>query len=150
MKIPHNIVRLSKCCERGRNCCAKISHMTKPIIYSGERLTQHALGEQKKACDRFIFDNDNNRIMLVELKSRTLDYSDIREKFDNGVKALDMLLNKQSTNYEIIPILLVKAFNKKPSNNPRTRRLSIKINGKPKSVVYGKYNAQLTDIVRNA
>lgn len=146
MSIPPDIEPLRKCCERGRNCCVGLRRANVPRIYNGEQLTRRVLGEQKKACDCFIFD-DGARVVLVELKSRTLDYSDIKEKFDNGVEVVNTLLTAQAANYKIIPVLLAKAFNKKPSNNPRARNLSIKIHGKPKSIVYGKCGMQLTDIV---
>ena len=125
MNIPSDIQSLRKCCERGHNCCVGLGRANIPLIYKGEELTRRILGEQKKACDCFIF--DDTHAVLVELKSRTLDYSAIKEKFDNGVEVVNTLLNAQATDYKIIPVLLVKAFNKKPSNNPRTRRLSIKI-----------------------
>ena len=146
MNIPPTIKPLKKCCEHGRNCCVKLERARAPQIYKGEQLALYVLGEQKKACDCFIFDNERC-VVLVELKSRTVDFSAIIEKFDNGVEVMNLLLDTQATNYKIIPALLVKAFNTKPSNNPRTRRLSIKINGKNKTIVYGKCGMRLADIV---
>lgn len=146
MSIPPGIEPIRRCCERGRNCCVGLGRANVPQIYNGEQLTRRVLGEQKKACDCFIF-NDDMRVVLVELKSRTLKYSDIKEKFDNGVEVVNALLSTRAADYKIIPVLLVKAFNKKPSNNPRTRNLTIKIHGKPKSIVYGKCGMQLADIV---
>lgn len=87
------------------------------------------------------------RVVLVELKSRARDYGSIKEKFDNSVEVVNLLLSAQNTYCKIIPVLLAKAFNKTPSGSPIARGLYVKINGKRKSIIYGKCGMQLADIM---
>lgn len=82
--------KLKKCCESGRNCCVGLQGAGKPLVYKGEILTPHVLGEQKKTCDCFMFIGDSH-VLLVELKSRTIKFEDIQEKFDNGVSVIKQL-----------------------------------------------------------
>ena len=138
--------KLKKCCESGRNCCVGLQGAGKPLIYKGEILTPHVLGEQKKTCDCFMFIGDSH-VLLVELKSRTIKFEDIQEKFDNGVSVIKQLSGSLAIGRKIVPVLLAKAYGSKPSNNPRARRLTVKIDGKPNSIVYGKCGMHVSEII---
>lgn len=146
MNIPSNVELLKKCCQRGSNCCIKLSRIEVLGIYKGEQLTQSIMKEQKKACDCFIF-YDDSYVALVELKSRTIDYSSVQEKFDNGVEIVNLLLGAKAIHYKIVPVLLAKTFNKKPSGSLLARKMSVRINGKCKSIRYDKCGTQLADIM---
>lgn len=138
--------RLQKCCDQA--CCVGLKNVKRRYVFRGEEMTQHVLGRQEKACDCFIFVIKGTLVVsLVELKSKTLDYSAIMAKFENGIEVVDLLLKHQTTDYRIVPILLAKSFGTKISNNPKARRLSVRIHGKKKSIVYGKCGMQLNDAI---
>ena len=142
--------KLDKCNDEG--CCVGLNNVKKRIIYKGELLVCYALGEQRKICDCFIFTTDDVLVVsLVELKRRTWEFSELEEKFDNAVTIVEIILKKQNIKkkYQIIPILLSKSFNKKPSTNPAARKFAIKIHGKRRSIVYYKCGKQLVDIIHN-
>ena len=137
--------KLDRCNDQG--CCVGLEGIKDRIIIKGEQLTLQAFGKEKKSCDCFIFTiNEMLVVSLVELKSQTPKFDDLQEKFDNSVTATELILRNHK-NYWVVPILLARSFSSKPSNNPTARRLTVKIRGRNKPIVYGKCGKQLIDII---
>ncbi len=142
------VEKLSKCSDQG--CCIGLDGITKRIIFKGEFLVHHVLQQQRKACDCFIFTIDGMLVIaLVELKSKTLNLDKVKEKLDNSATVVELILEKYNItkNYDIIPILLAKSFNKKPSNNPKARRFRIQTRKGSISIIPGPCGKQLASII---
>ena len=139
---------LGACSEH--NCYVGLHGFRKRIIFKGEQAVCQALGKDKKACDCIIFTDKRSLVVsVVELKSKTIDYQAVKEKFDNTVKAVELILNhyNYTTNFRIIPILLTISLNK-TSSHPRARGIYVKIGSKNKSPVYDQCGAQLAGLIR--
>ena len=123
----------------------------KRAVFKGETLVRHMLDEQKKACDCFVFvAHDTLVISVVELKSKSIHFANIKEKMDNAAEVVDLILQRHNVtkNYRFIPILLAKAYGTKPSNSPVARRLYVRFRGRNKSVFYGKCGEKLIDVIK--
>ena len=116
---------LGACSEH--NCYVGLHGFRKRIIFKGEHAVCQALGKDKKACDCIIFTDKRSLVVsVVELKSKTIDYQAVKEKFDNTVKAVELILNhyNYTTNFRIIPILLTISLNKTSSHLGREEFMS--------------------------
>ena len=140
--------KLNKCSDH--DCYVKLRGIRKHVIFKGEELVCEKLGKKKKACDCVIFTVKYGILIvsLVELKSLTIDYGAVQEKFDNTVMAAKLVLNRCciTKNFQINLILLTKSYYK-PSNNPRARGFKPKITDKNK-FFYDQCGTQLNDLIK--
>ncbi len=95
-----------RCEEQG--CRIEIDGQTDYVVLKGEQICQ-----KQSICDCIIFMQDC--ICLVELKSKTVHATEIREKLNNGLRlALDILEQKckaASTKFPVYLVVLAKAWN---------------------------------------
>ena len=139
--------KLSRCCEKG--CKIGLDGIRQRIIFKGEEAAYYLLDKEKSACDCLIFTmGDVLVIAVVELKGKSPKI-ELQKKFQNSIKTVEIILNKQRINsgYKIIPILLAKTYQSSPANNPAARKLTVTIKGQSKSISYGKCRKQLADVI---
>ena len=121
------------------------------ILFKGEKIVEK-LNENIKICDCFIycnFDTNNSLIVaLVELKSKSIRPSKIKEKFDNSAKKVKYMVNfcngVNITKIKFFPILLYKSVN--PIDIKAISRFKIRFE-KDYSIIYGKCGSNLLDII---
>lgn len=103
--------------------------------------------QPEKMCDCIIFRNDN-KIIIVELKSSSLSVGKIIEKFTNSGKKSISLINSldRTIKFDLFFVLLAKNYSNQ-SAYLRLRRSVIKIHGKKYPLKLKKCGCFLEDTI---
>lgn len=141
-KIENKYGGCRHCSERDTGCKVNLSNL-KYIALKGEELVQHS----EKICDCFIFDDRNTlTVHLVELKSKSYHASDIREKFENGLKNCLDILKAVDSNNLYRPTLILVASAHRPVERRMVRNIPIVFNDEPYHVITKKCGLILSQL----
>ena len=151
LKMHFDECRIDECKEKGCriNCDKnKFRHL---VIFKGEKIVKK-LHKNIKICDCFIYCAIGNSLIvaLVELKSKSIKPSKIEEKFRNSVEKIRCMIDLcdgiNTTKIKFFPILLYKSVN--PIDIKVISALTIRFE-KDGSIIYGKCNSNLFEIIKN-
>lgn len=127
------------CCEG--TCKLRFNMKEKYVILKGEKLVS-----QGKICDCIIFQNDGT-IVMVELKSHSLDVSSIVKQLTNGGnKAAKIAIEAGTNEFNLYFILMAKSF----GNYSATSRLNfqtVKVGNKTYPIHRSECNKTMNDIL---
>ncbi len=127
----HTNAIIRRCSEKG--CSLKLDGLGNRIVLKGE-----IIYEDRKICDCIIFAGDNCIIIgIVELKSKTIHSSEIREKLENGSEIALDILEKCSSNrvkFEFYHVVLSKGW-RSAEHKIISRRNKIKVRGKRYDII---------------
>ena len=131
------------CCNE--KCKIHVGDKHNFVMLKGELLDET---QSEKMCDCIVF-QDNKKIAIIELKSKSLHAGDIIKKFVNSGKKSKSIAGSFDPrgNFELTLILLAKEF-KNYFAHDRLRRHKLKIDGKTHHVRFGKCGCKLQDFVR--
>ncbi len=138
--------KIERCSERGTGCKLKLDTSYEHIIIKGEKICN-----DRKICDCIIFVNQNGAIIvgIVELKSKHIDASDIKEQLTNGSKiALEILKECTDTcdTSEFYPIVLAKGGGR-TSEHAMIRNAKIRFGSKKHRIITKKCGDSFFEIV---
>lgn len=112
-----------KCCSE-KQCKLKIDTTKKFVILKGELIVKN---RPQKICDCLIFQNDG-RIILVELKSKSLNSTQIHDKFTNSVKEAMYIVDDPKSNLKLFFVLLTKSHTNSSTFNA-LKQTKIRVHG---------------------
>ena len=135
----YSTAKISCCNER---CNIRISDQKNSVMLKGELLSS---GE--KMCDCIVFRNDK-KIVLIELKSSSLNVGKIIEKFENsGKRSLSIATSIESkSKFTLFFVLLAKNYSNYSAHD-RLRRSRLRINGGRYMIQLGRCGSSLKDYV---
>lgn len=141
IKKKYHHAKISCCSE---HCNVKIDTKKNHIILKGERLIQK---QSRKICDCIIFQNDK-KIIVIELKSKSINTSDIHEKLCNGGKESLCILGSSGhkSNFTLYFVLLAQSYTSS-SMFQKLRSYKININGKRHNILAKKCGCSLQSII---
>lgn len=136
-----------KCCEQG--CKLDLAGIGKHVVLKGELLISKNQPVTPKICDCLVFSLNNSfRISIVELKSRSNDWTHIKEQLIGGVDYACRIL--KNINPSITPeIVLVWLTKHRTSSTVVLLKKSVCINNERYYVQYENCNTALKSILDN-
>lgn len=136
-----------QCCEQG--CKLDLAGIGKHVVLKGELLVPKNQPAKPKICDCLVFSSDNSfRISIVELKSRSNDWTHIQEQLIGGVEYACKIF--KNINPNITPkIVLVWLTKHRASSTVMFLKKSVCINNERYYVQYENCNTALKSILDN-
>ena len=115
-----------KTCKE-RKCGLSLSRIPNCVVLKGESLPEHfQSGDKQAVCDCFIFDSrDTLTVSIIELKSSSLDATQIQKKFENSRNIVKIIVQKSGclSSFNLVLILLAKEY----STSQKKKLQSIRI-----------------------
>ncbi len=138
--------KIERCSEKGTGCKLKLNASYEHSIIKGEKICN-----DRKICDCIIFVNYDNTLLIgiVELKSKHIDASDIKEKLTNGseiaLKILEECPDTCNTS-EFYPIVLAKGWGR-ASKHAMIRDAKIQFGSERRRIITKKCGDSFLDII---
>lgn len=141
----YNHAVIPSCCEQG--CTLKLQGLRNYVILKGEKITS-----TEKICDCLIFHKKRILdVVLVELKSNSIDTNSIIEKFCNATKHALQICSELSINTEIrMYLILLSKHYRSASAYAVLRDQQIKILGKMHKIRLKRCGASFVQIIEQS
>lgn len=137
---------IQRCSEKGTGCKLKLNASHEHVVLKGEKICI-----DRKICDCIIFVNQNNKLIvgIVELKSKHIDASGIKEQLTNGSKSALKILKKCPGTYdesEFYPIVLAKGWGR-ASRHAMIRNTKIQFGSEKRRIITKKCGDSFLEII---
>jgi len=137
---------IKRCSEKGTGCKLKLNTSYEHVILKGEKICSN-----RKICDCIIFVNQNNTLIvgIVELKSKHIGASGIKEQLTNGSKSALKILKECPDTYnesEFYPIVLAKGWGR-ASKHAMIRNAKIQFGSKKRRIITKKCGDSFLEII---
>jgi len=137
---------IKRCSEKGTGCKLKLNASCEHVILKGEKICS-----DRKICDCIIFVNQNNTLIvgIVELKSKHIDASGIKEQLTNGSESALKILKKCPDTYnvsEFYPIVLAKGWGR-TSKHVMIRNTKIQFGSEKRRIITKKCGDSFLEII---
>ena len=145
--IPNLPTRLQNGVQRkAQAVSSSLTHCVNMPILKGEKICS-----DRKICDCIIFVNQNNTLIvgIIELKSKHIDASGIKEQLTNGSKSALKILEKCPDTYnksEFYPIVLAKGWGR-TSRSAMLRNTKIQFGSKERRIITKKCGDSFLEII---
>ncbi len=141
IKSKYSIAKISRCNEQ---CKIDVRNKHNFVMLKGESLVQN---QPEKMCDCIVF-QDNKKIAIIELKTKSLDADKIIDKFTNsGKKSISIATFFDRANkFDLFFILLAKNYGRHAEYQVLHNR-TIKIDGKSYKILLKTCGCALKDFV---
>jgi len=130
-----------RCAESG--CSLGLGGLPKHTVLRGEKLVRNT-----RICDGLVFVGGSTLLVaLVELRSRTVDVSAVKDKLENGTRMVTSWMKRlDCRGYELYHIVLAKKWRTPDYEALRTR--PIKYQGRRYYIIPAKCGVSLAELLR--